>query len=196
MSRTSDFYAKCSEWRLSALCVDGTSGLLQTLATISRSCGAARICGSFIHNAAFYQVKRRSADRSTIIYDAKMRRKLGTLAYCFEVYFELITDVRRQCIWRTDLLAKRIVRGAVFGAIVAASITFLLVLTTSGNGEDWSFLSEQQFQGSYPELDYFSVYLVPSISKLAVQTAIWGSIIGAVISLITWAFSSNREKRE
>lgn len=77
----------------------------------------------------------------------------------------------------------------MFGAIIAASVMLIIVSTTSGNGEDWSLLSEQQFRELYPEFDYFSLYLVPSISKLAGQSATFGITIGAAMSLIRWAFT-------
>lgn len=80
----------------------------------------------------------------------------------------------------------------MYGAIITASVVFVIALTTAGNGENWSLLSEQQFRGSYPELDYVSLYLVPVISKLAVQSAIYGSVFGAAIAMIKWAFTSDK----
>jgi len=148
---------------------------------------------SLLHNFFHYSEREwRLCGRSRHHEWHRMRWKLETLAYCFKTYFELIIDARRYYTGRTNLLAKRIVRSAVLGAIIAASVIFAIALSTSGNGEVWSLLSEQQFQTSYPELDYVSVYLAPSISKLAVQAAIWGSIIGAAFSLVRWAFSSDK----
>ena len=88
------------------------------------------------------------------------------------------------------MLAKRIVRSIVLGSIAVVTLIFVIVFFSIGNGEDWSLLSEQQFQASYPEHDYVSDYFVPVISKLTVQAAIVGGIVGAAFSLIKWAFSS------
>ncbi len=87
------------------------------------------------------------------------------------------------------MLVKKIIRGAVFGALIVTFVLLITVLVTIGNGEKWSLLSEKQFHVSYPEIDYVSAYLVPVLSKLVVEAVTYGSIIGAVISLINWAFT-------
>ena len=87
------------------------------------------------------------------------------------------------------MLVKKIIRGAVFGALIVTFIILITVLVTIGNGENWSLISEKQFHASYPEVDYVSVYLVPVLSKLVVEAVTYGGIIGAVIALIKWAFT-------
>ncbi|XHY17812.1 hypothetical protein SuNHUV7_26110 (plasmid) [Pseudoseohaeicola sp. NH-UV-7] len=89
------------------------------------------------------------------------------------------------------LLGKRIVRSALLGLIIAVFLMLVIAYSTIGNGEDWSLISEPQFQAMYPEHDYASDYFVPSIWKLVKQAAIWGGIIGAVLSLLKWALSSD-----
>ena len=87
------------------------------------------------------------------------------------------------------MFAKRIIRSAVIGAIIVASLGVALIFMVRGGG---ATLTEQEFQASYPAADYFANYLWPSMVRIAFQGAIYGGIIGGVLSLIRWAFSRDK----